>query len=467
MDNTLLCVSWLNGQVKAASVDRGSAKGTWERPAVVADFTGFSGVLAEAVEQTKSDAKQVAMVLAHPRLSHQVVEVPPTKGWTLQRFLLRRVQHLKTFDGEAAWASQPAMPTKNTNALALHVFPKSVADQLTGACEELDLQLVRLVSTTAVLGSQLKELPLEKDELALVAAETGTTTTVVIGQKDGRVCLGRVLRGRWNQQLDPLAIDLTRTIGFAEQESGLVVRSVWLFGPGAQTHAPALQDSLHLPVKLSPVEYSPFYWTEQAAKLPEKDDGNLVSLESRQAPQRRRLVTATGLILLSLFIASLVTTGFIELFRKGEKKAIAKQQIELNILQTNRVDWQKRYDELARKKDLTRIVSDERPPPLPAWFLGFLSDAVPDDLLLTECRVTRTNDAWSVLLAGAVQPPTDASHPVMVGQVFATLTNNLSSGPFHLKISRSTMSDALAATPLAPSIPKRTTNMFLIEGVIR
>src|SRR5437879_3361390 len=144
MDNTLLCVSWLNGQVKAASVDRGSVKGTWERPGLVADFAGFSGVLAEAVEQTKTDAKQVAMVLAHPRLSHQVVEVPPTKGWTLQRFLQRRVQNLKTFEGEAAWASQPSMPTKNTNALALHIFPKSVADQLTAACEELDLQLVRL-----------------------------------------------------------------------------------------------------------------------------------------------------------------------------------------------------------------------------------------------------------------------------------------------------------------------------------
>src|SRR5258706_3807058 len=122
MDNNLLCISWLNGQVKAASVDRGSVKATWERPGLVADFAGFSGVVAEAVEQTKSDAKQVAMVLAHPRLSHQVVEVPPTKGWTLQRFLQRRVQHLKTVDRDAAWASQPCMPTQNTHALCLHSF---------------------------------------------------------------------------------------------------------------------------------------------------------------------------------------------------------------------------------------------------------------------------------------------------------------------------------------------------------
>ena len=127
-----------------------------------------------------------------------------------------------------------------------------------------------MLPTTAVLSTQLKQLPLKKDELTLLVAETGSTTTVVIGRSDGRVCLGRVLRSRSSQQLDALALDLTRTIRFAEQESGLVVSSVWLFGAGAQTHVPALQPLLHLPVKVSPVEWTPFYWAEQAAKLPEK-----------------------------------------------------------------------------------------------------------------------------------------------------------------------------------------------------
>ena len=49
-----------------------------------------------------------------------------------------------------------------------------------------------------------------------------------------------------------------------------------------------MQAFMKVPVHISPVEYTPFYWTEQASRLPEKNDGNLVSLEVRQAPQRRR-----------------------------------------------------------------------------------------------------------------------------------------------------------------------------------
>jgi hypothetical protein len=274
MDKNLLCLSWLNGQVKATAMERGSALRSWERPKLASDFTDFADVLAEAITHTLADGRQVAIVLAHPRLSHQVIEVPPAKGGTLERFLQRRVRHLKTFEGDAAWAAQPAIPTKTSSAALLHLFPKSLVDQLVASSEQAGRQLVRLLPTTAVLSSQLTRLPVGKDELALLVAETGSTTTVVIGRPDGRVCLGRVLINRWNQQIEPLAVELTRTIGFAEQQSGLVVGSVWLFGAGAQMQAPALESLLRLPVKLSPVECSPFYWAEQAARLPEKDDGN-------------------------------------------------------------------------------------------------------------------------------------------------------------------------------------------------
>jgi radical SAM/Cys-rich protein len=63
---------------------------------------------------------------------------------------------------------------------------------------------------------------------------------------------------------------------------------------------------------------------------------------------------------------------------------------------------------------MIRIVSDERPPPLAGWFLGYLSDAAPEDLLLTELLVTRTNDLWSVLIAGVAQPTTNAAPAAVV-----------------------------------------------------
>jgi hypothetical protein len=475
MDRTILCLSCLNGQFKAAVFDRGSAAGGWERPDPVDNFGSVAAVVKEAAEKTRYVGHQVSMVLAHPRLNDQIVEAPPVKGWTLRRFLQRRAQRLKTFDGEAAWSYQPAMPTKASGALLLHLFPKPLLDQLAAGCEEADLQLVRLLPATAVLASQLTELPLEKDEVAMLAAETGSTTTVVIGRRDGRICLDRVLRSTWNTEPDRLAVDLARTIGFAEQQAGVTVTSVWLFGAGAQGCLPELRSRLKLPVSPSPVEHRPLYWAEQAAKLPVEDDGDLVSLEAREAPQRRRLLTVTGALLLILFLASLATAGFTELLRRTGLQTIEKLNAEIARQCQLRTEWRQRHAELTRKKELVRIVSEEKLPPVPGWLLGCLSEA-PDNLLLTELRVTRTNDLWSVRLAGAAQPTANALPAAGFQKAFADLTNSLATGPFHLKITRSALrdgSESVERTPADASLQPigaaegEKQHTFVLEGVIR
>lgn len=467
-DKSLLCLSWLDGSVMAVAVNHGAVGSSWERPDRVPDFSDFLAVLTGAVEHTRSGARQVAMVMAHPRHIHQILEMPPAKGGTLAKFLLRRVQTLKTFDEEAAWASQPAMPTKNSNAVLLHIFPKSLVDQLVAAGEKAHLQFVRLIPTTSVLIDQLKRLSVPKSELALLVAETGSTTTVVIGTSDGRVCLGRVLRASWNQELDSLAVDLARTIGFAEQQSGIGVGSVWLFGAGAQDQVPALQAALQLPVKLSPVEYSPFYWAEQAAKLPEKDDGNLISLQVLEAPKRRRLLTATGLILLFLLVFALAVSGFIEMLRREWLRTLVKERAAMVQLQDIRNEMLKRHQELQRKREFVQIVLDEKPSAAPAWFLGYMSEAIPPELLLTELHVARTNDGWSVKMAGVAQPPTNsapasAPAPAVFRRVMSSMTNELVTGPFQLKISRSVLGGGGGTAGLR----ERTNNTFLIEGTIQ
>src|SRR5436309_14698597 len=97
MDKHILCLSWLNGQIKAVAVRNGSVLKTWERPGVVDDFSTFSNILKEAVAATDYDGGDVAMVLSHSRLTHQLVETPPLRGWNLKRFLDRQARQLKTF----------------------------------------------------------------------------------------------------------------------------------------------------------------------------------------------------------------------------------------------------------------------------------------------------------------------------------------------------------------------------------
>jgi hypothetical protein len=354
------------------------------------------------------------------------------------------------------------MATKNSDAALVQVFPQSLVDQLAGACAQNGLQLVRLLSASTVLSSQLKKLPVPKEELALLAAETNTSTTIVIGRSDGRVCLARTLLNRWNHQLEPLSVELMRTIGFAEQQSGLVVGSVWLFGPGAQAQAAPLEALLHLPVKVSPVEPSPFYWAEQAAKLPEKDDANLISIDARKAPQRRRLLTLTSLILLILFAVSLASAGFMEVLRRGWVTAIEKQDAEILVLQKQRDDWVTRNADLGRKMDLVRLVLDGKIPPMPALFLNYVTEAVSSELLLTELHVARTNGAWFVRMAGAAQPTTNFSPAAVFRAATSSMTNKLVTGPFQVNINRSEMK----GEPVVRDGSNATNHTFLIEGVI-
>src|SRR5437870_1814576 len=193
MDKNILCLSWLNGQVKALAVRNGAVVKAWERPGTSEDFGNFSEILQQAVAETGYSGDDVALVLSHARLTQQLIETPPVKGWNLRWFLERRARHLKTFTTDAVWSYQPTLPTKNAKAVLLNLFPKPFLDQLIQACEQADLQLVKLFPATAILDQQLKNLPLGDEEVGVLAAETGGTTTVVIGRKDGEIYLSRTL----------------------------------------------------------------------------------------------------------------------------------------------------------------------------------------------------------------------------------------------------------------------------------
>ena len=458
MDKNALCLSLLNGQFKAAAMRKGTIASTWERPEPLEDLAGLAAVLREAVERTRPASRRVALVLAHPRLSHQIVEVPPTRGWAVERFLERRVQAIKPFEGQAAWSSQPALPTRNASARLLDLLPKAVVDQIGQACTAAGLQLQRIIPATAVLSAQLRELPLEKDEVALLAAVTGTTTTVVIGRRDGRVCLARVLNSTWSAQPERVAMDLTRTVGFVNQQSGLTVSSAWLFGAGAELEVTYLSSALKMPVRTSPVPASPFYWAEQALKLPVKDDGNLVTREAREAPRRRRIMAVTAAIVVLVLVASLAGAGFLEVLRRNELDTIAALDSDIAKLQRRVGELEQREAQLKSKRGLVEFVRDGTLPPVPGWFLGYVSEAVPQSLVLTQLRVARTNDQWLVNLTGSLHPTTNPTPAMVLRQAVASLTNELAAGPFHLKIHRSSVDEA----PAPPAGPK---HQFSIEGV--
>jgi hypothetical protein len=468
-DKTTLGISILNGELKAASLGQGSGE-TWESPALSDNFADLGPILAEAANKTRAEGKQVSIVLAHPRLIDRVVEIPPVKGWQLDRLLHRQAQATKAFVGEAVWSRQAALPTKQNQAAFLHLCSKTVLDQLAKSCADAQLQLVRLIPTTAVLINHLKALPLQKDEVALLAAETGTGTSLIIGRKDGRACLGRVLRSSWNTNPESVGVELTRSIGFAEQQTGLTVTSVWLFGARAQEQAPRIEALLKLPAKVSPIPYSPFYWAEQAARLPEGQDGNFVSVDTQQAPSRRRFLNLTVCLLCLLGVVTLATVIVTEMQRRKELRSVAALSAKNEDLRMKQKKIQATLDDLAQRNEMVRVISGEKPVPVPNWFMGYLGEVMPDDLVLSQVRIAlETNDFWSVHLAGAGEPR--LNHAGMLRLAVTSFSNVLANGPFHMKIINAAPDKTAGASPARRGSRaerlEKDANTFVIDGVMR
>src|ERR1041385_9537594 len=97
MDNLALCISHLGGQTKAVACQKGRFGPRWESRPNQGDPEDLSGLLREIVAKTQPDGKLVSIVWAHPRLSNQVLEVPPAKGQALQRLIERQAQTVKAF----------------------------------------------------------------------------------------------------------------------------------------------------------------------------------------------------------------------------------------------------------------------------------------------------------------------------------------------------------------------------------
>src|SRR6266436_2845058 len=179
---TTLSVSWLNNQFKAVAVHRGETAGSWERTGETDGPGNFGALIGEAVRETGYEGQTVSLLLAHPRLVQQLVDFPPVKRAMVSKLVQRQAQQQKFFAGEAAWAFQPCASLKGSQGVLLHLLPRLLLNQFIQGCKANVLHLISVQPPSAVMQRQLLQLPLQKEEVALLAAETSGSTSVVVGR---------------------------------------------------------------------------------------------------------------------------------------------------------------------------------------------------------------------------------------------------------------------------------------------
>jgi len=442
---TTLSVSWLNTEFKAAAVHRGRVEATWQRPGVSDGPGNFESYVREAIDQTGYHGHSVSLVLAHPRLVQQLVDAPPVRGSALQKVIQRYAQQQKVFPGEAAWASQTSPYGKGMQQVVLHLFPRQVLGQLNLGCRRCGVHLTSVLPTSAVLHHQMTQLPLEKDEVALLAADTGGSTTLVIGRRDGQILLARTLPGSWNEDAERLVLDLNRTVLYANQQfGGEPVRAVWLFGRGASDHARAMEEQIHFPVRTSPVPTEPYYWAVEALKLRPEFSPNFISPELQKAPQRRVFAKVVAASTVLVTLACLGASYYFLTEARRHQETVNKLSAQMTRLEAARNQLEILDNEMTRKKQVIRLILGERPPPTPAWLLAYMGEAVPPDLVVTNFHVKREEDHYRVQIAGTLQ--TNFRQPAVssMEESLAQLKTRLAGAPFHLQLADKTQAKQTA-----------------------
>jgi len=233
-----------------------------------------------------------------------------------------------------------------------------------------------------------------------------------------------------------------------------------------------MQALVKVPIKLSPIPYGPFYWGQQALKLPFGDTNNLVSSELHEAPKRRALVRATAIIISLLAVASLTLAACYQVLVSDRLATYTKLKPKLEQLQEKKVRLFQRETDLAQRKQFVTVVTEQSVPAVPGWFAGYLGDAVPEDLFLNHLQMKRDDDQWTFEMRGVLQPTTTNS----LAEAITKLTANLANGPFHAKVTHS--STEMGASAKAASVssqngaPESTSaaekpTVFAIEGVMK
>ncbi len=463
---TVLSLSWIDGTVRALAVHKGMVEGSWECPDMVTEAAGFGAVLRQAVAHTGYKGTNVSVVLGHPRLGQQLLTAPPTTRTNLMRFIerqiqlimylgvppdlqpaliryiQRQVQSLKSFDGEAAWCFEYTAPVEETNGLLVHLFPRQILNTLAQECNKADLRLSAVVPITAALQSQCQHLPIKQDEVAMLVGDTGRSSAVVVSRADGQLYLSRVLTGSWAENAEHLIVDLQRTAVFVKEEYGVNVSSVWLFGPDAQNYVPQVQAETGIPTGESPVPWDTFYWPRALCLLVPAMMPNLISREQLHAPREQlwlKFVAAGAIVLVLLCLG---TTAYLEWMLRTERAGLRALQGKIAQAEKQKAEAQRYNEELETKREIVKLVDERRLPPVPGWFMGYLSEVVPQDLLLTSLSVHREGEQWHLKVAGVPQPSTNAPSVDVFTNAVEQFKRRLATGPFHVAFVSGTQKDA-------------------------
>ena len=440
----VLGVSWLNGRFCAVANSRTGEEQTFSGEIDPQRPEQLRELLRRAVEHTGYPGRDVAVVLAHPQLLQFQVDSPPAEGAVLRAFIGAQVERLKNFEGPAIWANQSPGRSKGSRDLQIHVAPQMLLDQLDDACSGAGLRLIALVPVLGLMAEHLAGLPAPAGSSAILTADFGGLTSVLLGQTDGRVSICRTIGAGWQTQTERLLTDLRRTLLFAGQQSDSPVAGIWDFGGEVPEGLRAMANGLKLRAEAMPSAMERSYWARHLSAR-RRFPLNLIPEDRLHASRRRGIRRMTGWTALLLAISTLLASHRIQIILREQRAALFQLRTSILNLQGARRERLRLQAELELDRQHLQAVQDRKSPPVAAWFQAHLADVCPSDIRLTSSTILMTNGVWRFNLEGRATAGVEDS--ARFTNAFRQLTAGLTRPPLSAIVESESFSGPQSAGP--------------------
>lgn len=452
-----LGLAWLHGSLDAAVFRRQTMVADWTCPSPVRTLDEFAAALDQALAALDFAGAELFLVLDHDSFIHRMEAAPSFSEDGARTYLQGRVNRYEMEGGRMLWASQKMALARQDSSYLLHLLPVSFYDRLNQIMLVRRLNLTRILPLVVPLTLELEALPAVKDEMTLLAAETGAATTLIIGRPGGGIVLARTILGSWRDESARVGVEINRSLLYAKQQFGTVVDRIWLLGGDEATEEVRAKCGPAKEIMARPTK--PVDWLRLVAKLSPRYSVNLVAgrlrRERGQAFFRRALIAACWLAL--MFVA--VDFGTRMKGGNEERRRLAALGADETPLRAERGRLEKRNNDVERDRAFDRQVLGERLPPVPGHFLAYLAGILPKEMRLTDfnAKWDGSSGGWSSSIGGRVE-----ADPETARVEVAALQERLEKGPFHAHLESIGRGGVPAAAISASASPPSQT--FSLEG---
>ncbi|MEE9335617.1 MAG: hypothetical protein V3U65_16115 [Granulosicoccaceae bacterium] len=414
----------------------------YERDVVVEDFkwsgtvesnSDFVNALRDARASIGIKGKgRVSIVHEHDLHTHTHFEIPRMDRRDLEKYLQRKVDQQTEGENELSWCYHEAKHGDGTESVLLHILPKKIVDTIFVACTSMGLTPKRFVPLTEIISNYLPKLGIDEQEMVLVVALFSNRAEIVVGMGDGEALFVRELSfGTSSKFHERLALDINRTVRYAQQQTGKTISQAWIIGDRPNDILTSLGDTPKIEIHLDEKSNDPIFWMNEAAHLPNSLSANFASaLVQRNITRESIRRTGVWLTLLLLISAATLTASF------NKKTTVAAATVGALTSENHHLGSQ--IDEL----DLMISMADQKRDRLanlqsnsfnmPGIFLLHLSKLTPTPLVLHDVEVISERTGWKVSIKGSSAHQFDSIHDAL-----AEFEQALSTKPWNMNVTKS------------------------------